>query len=425
MYSGFCLRFLIFSAGLCVFGISQSGCMRRSFNKVSHSREVYTPLTATEFEEGLFSGAREALNFFSQDELVVFFDESTVEELKASRKSSFISGLAFQFPLPWALLRSAVTPVWISRTGSGSIPDGGLVMLNRDLFPEGYYRLRSGTVPLKVLMTQMPWFEWDDGQKTYRPRRGGASERILKGLFALRGAGDSFVLYRGGGLRLNVVEPAMRNPYVSGRPESSEVMFFSSPSLNTALAWANPAVWKIDLLRAELLNSVRNAEPDVYVGFEYHYPEIAFLRTKLSVALPLRPQKSSLLCVNRRKLSSARDVSQPADAALSTSQDCNPKWLSAHLSGFPEAAVELKKALLKTDALLKMVAVRQDSLQEGNITCALKAGTEIEFSQAFEVQNRQLWIHSSGIDAGWGCPRSFSTTHFYIDAEKVSAVISK
>lgn len=354
-----------------------------------------------------------------------FFSEMALEGLRLSRKSSFISELEFQIPLPWALSRSEVTPVWISRMGVGSIPDGGLVMLNRDLFPEGYFRVRSGTVPLKVLMTQMPWFEWDDAQKTYRPRRGGASERILTGLFALRGAGDSFVLYRGAGLQLNVFEPATRNPYDSGRPESSEVMYFSSPSINTALSWANPAVWKIDLLRAELLNSVKSAQPDVYVGFEYHYPEIAFLRTKSSVALPAQPQKSSLFCVNPKKLDSTKDVSQPTDAAVSKSQTCNPKWLTAHLSGFPEPAVELKKARLKANALLKMIAVRQVSLQEGQIFCSLKAGTEIEYSQAFEVQKRQLWIHSNGINADWGCPRSFSSTHFYIDAEKVSAVISK
>lgn len=73
MFSECFLRRLTISAGLFAFGISQSGCVRRSFNKFSQSREVQPPLTVQEFEEGLFSGAREALNFFSKDELGVFF----------------------------------------------------------------------------------------------------------------------------------------------------------------------------------------------------------------------------------------------------------------------------------------------------------------------------------------------------------------
>jgi hypothetical protein len=403
-----------------------AGCVRRSFNTIDQAkpgsgRFDFAPLTRPQFEEALYAGATEGLSFFSRSELKSFFDDFAIDELRNGNKKLFFQSLFFESPIDWSLSRSSITPVWISRVGLSGIPEGGLILLGRDLFPEGFFRQKADEIPLSELMTKSPWFEWDDALKVYRPRRGGAPERILSGLFTLRGAGETFPLYRGAGLDMNVSSEPAGNPYDSGQPEGKRVMFFSSPSLNTALAWANPAVWKSSVPREELLEGASGLQPTVYVGFEYSYPEIAFLPTQKAEPLLLKSGRSKLLCVSEEKLKSMGENSP----AQTTAKLCESKFIAAHLSGFPDPEVEGRKAVVKVSALIKMTAVPDSAVKEGEITCRLKPGTEIELHDAFEAPKGQVWIHSSGIDVDWDCPRSFTETKFYMDANKLTVSLSK
>ncbi|MFZ9521693.1 MAG: hypothetical protein ACO3A4_14580 [Silvanigrellaceae bacterium] len=405
--------------------VLSGGCVKRSFNTIDQAKSGggkfnFTPLTRQQFEEALYSGVMEGLSFFTPTELKSFFDDFAIDELKGGNKKGFFQALFYESPIEWSLSRINSTPMWISRKGLSGIPEGGLVLLGRDLFPEGFFRNMADQIPLQDLMTKSPWFEWDDEMKVFRPRRGGASERILNGLFTLRGPGETFTLYRGAGMAMNLSAVPAGNPYESGQPEGKRIMFFSSPSMNTALAWANPGVWRSAVPREELLAGASGAQPTVYVGFEYNYPEIAFLpMQKLEPAL-LKSGRSQLLCVSEEKMKAMGD-SAPTQ---SSAKFCDPKLIAAHLSGFPDPEVEARKAVLKVSALIKMTAVPDTAVREGEITCRLKPGTEIEFHDAFAAPKGQVWIHSSGIDLDWDCPRSFTETKFYMDASKVTLSLS-
>jgi hypothetical protein len=385
-----------FSAGICVsLLLPLSGCLRRSFNVPYQDRSSSIPLDAQGFGDALYDGARRALNVFSKTDLESFFEGFAIDDLRAGEKQKFLENVRYNCPPEWCFKKSSVSPVWLSKTGFSGIPSGGLILFKNDLFPEGYFRQRAESLTLKDLMTRSPWFEWDSSQRIYIPRRGGAPERILKSMFSLRGTGDDFELFRGADTNVDAFVPSDRNPYESGKSEIKELMFFSSPSINTALAWANPAVWTSRIPRSELLQAVSGEQPLVYVGFEYNYPEIAFLRSKLSPKpILLKNGRARVLCVSKEKITDVpkSSVSQASASGVGF-PFCDASWQPAHASGFPEPLTKVRMAVVRKDALLKLAAVPDNQLPEGNVVCRIRRGTQIAYLYASKIQGGQVWIH--------------------------------
>ena len=403
-----------------------SGCLRRSFNVPYQDRNLSVPADSKGFSEALYDGARRSLNEFSRTDLEAFFESFSVDDLKAGEKQKFIEAIAYQCPFEFCLKRSAVSPVWLSKTGFGGIPSGGLILFRNDLFPEGYFRQRGKLLPLKDLMTRAPWFEWDASQRIYIPRKGGAPARILKSMFLLRGEGSDFELFRGAGTNLAGFVPPDRNPYDSGGSEAMELNFFSSPSINTALSWARPAVWSSKVPRHELLEAVSGEQPLVYVGFEYNYTEIAFLRSKVSPQpIFLKNGRARVLCVSKERMTAEPN---PAGSGTGTSgaefSFCDSTWVPAHASGFPEALTKVKSATTRKDALLKLSAIPDGQLPEGHLFCKIPRGTQISYLDAVKMQGKQVWIHSRGLKPEWNCPRGFASEKFYMDEDNLSIEVT-
>jgi hypothetical protein len=419
-------RLVRIGAGIVFLSLfSMAGCLRRSFNVPYQDKRASGPADGQELTNALYEGARAAEAGFSRTDFEAFFDPFAVDLIKAGDREKFIESVNYNCPPDWCLKRSSVSPVWLSRAGFSGIPSGGLILFQNDLFPEGYFRQRADQISLKELMTGSPWFEWDASKRKFIARKGGAPERILKKMFELRGVSDDFELYRGAGIEMNNFSASDRNPYDSGKSELKEVMFFSSPSVNTALAWANPAVWSSKIPRSELLAGVAGEQPVVYVGFEYNYPEIAFLRSKL-VPQPviIRNGRARLVCVSKDKVAGDSKSSTAARDSGMPPALCDPAWQPAHTSGFPLALSKVKTASVKSDALIKLTAVADKDLPEGNIVCRLKRGMQIQYLDAFKMPAGQVWIHSRGLKPEWNCPRSFLSDKFYLDEENVDAELT-
>lgn len=399
-----------------VAALSLTGCKKRLFN-AGFDSERPAPVTSPEaFQNALFRSAQKAQSVFSQDDLRSFFDDESIQALRGSSIEAFWASVQMNVPLVWGLQRSQVSPVYLSRAGYGGIPRGGMILLGGDVFPEGFFRERASSLKLNHLMTGTPWFEWDRKNQAFVPRTQGGAERILNTIFDLRGSAGTITLYRGAGIEPVLAPAPDRDPYKSGESEYEQVMYFSSPSLNTALMWARPAVWSSAIPRQELLDSVRGPEPVVYVGFEYSYPEIAFLQTiKAPVPAFLKEKRAQILCLNKGKIEGRADT----PSAAGQFEFCDSRWAETHTSGFPEPIVLSQTARLRSDALLKTTPVADSDLEEGYIVCRLKAGERISYTEAYQVENDQIWIHSTGIAEAWNCPRGFASNRFYVDKNKV------
>jgi len=304
-----------------------------------------------------------------------------------------------------------------------------MVLLAKDIFPEGYYRAKSNSVLLKDLMVNAPWLEWDPNNGAYIPRKGGASEKILQTFYRMRGDSPTFTLYRGGNHPNLALPAADRNPYDSGKSEADSLYIFSSTSINTALVWSQPSVHQSAIPRDALLKAVKGTQPTVYVGFEYEYPEIAFLHTNQSVELFIQNQRAKLLCIEKIKYSNPNldnAVKTEADTALrSGTPYCDEKWFRGFGSGFPSQAnpVLTKTAKVVADGRLKSFSIKDQDLQEGMMTCKVKAGMKINYGMAFKADNEQVRIHTDTLLDEWQCPRSIRSNIFYIDAEKMEVTL--
>jgi hypothetical protein len=393
-----------------------TSCVKRSFHSGFDSDRSDTVVSVELFQDSFYSAAREALDRFSEEDLESFFDRESMSALRSDSKDDFWTSLQMNVPLSWGLERSAVSPVHLTRAGPSGIPRGGIVVFGGNVFPEGYFRSRASFLPLKSLMTEAPWFEWNDKSKSYTPKKSGAPEQILKTMFEFRGQHSTLTLYRGTSIADELAPTLDRDPYRSGTSEYQQVMHFSSPSVNTALVWARPAVWSSEIPRKELLDAVRMSEPVVYVGFEYGYPEIAFLNSsKVSVPIFRRENRAKILCVNEEKL-----AAQTNDNKLFQSlKKCDDRWAETFTSGFPEPIVLNKTATVRVQTLLKSVAIPDSELEEGYLVCRLNSGVKIQYVDAFPAERDQVWIHANKLEAEWGCPRGFATTRFYVDKSHV------
>lgn len=390
--------------------------MKRSFHSGFDSARSYAFTSVEVFEKAFYQGAISALSLWSDEDLDSFFDSESVSALRRGSESDFWESFQMNVPLQWGLERSAVSPVHLTRSGPSGIPRGGLVVFKGDVFPEGYYRSRASFLSLKSLMSEAPWFEWNETTRKYTPKKSGSSEQILSSMFQLRGSGSTFTLYRGSGVEDVIAPPLSRDPYRSGESEYQQVMYFSSPSLNTALVWSRPAVWSAEIPRQELLDAVRLTEPVVYVGFEYAYPEIAFLNSvKVSVPMFRKEKRAKIVCLNKKKA-----AANPIDSSSSQNlKECDSRWAETFTSGFPEPVVLTKTATTRAAALLKTVPIPDFDLEEGYLVCRLKSGAKIQYIEAFPAEKDQVWIHAGRIQEEWGCPRGFASSHFYVDQNHI------
>ncbi len=401
-----------------LFATLLTSCVKRTFHSGFDSSRNGAFSSVEEFKKALYRASVSALKHFNEGQLEAFFDSESINALRRQSESEFWDSIQLNVPLQWGLERSTVSPVHLTRAGPAGIPRGGLVVFKGDVFPEGYYRSQASFLNLKGLMTEAPWFEWSRASKSFAAKKSGSPERILKSMFELRGESlSTFTLYRGSSVDDVIAPPLNRDPYKSGVSEYQQVMHFSSPSVNTALVWSRPVVWSSEIPRQELLDAVRNTEPVVYVGFEYNYPEIAFLNSvKVPVPLFRKEDRAKILCFNKNKV-----VDRSAISSLPQSvKECDTQWAETLTSGFPVPTIATKIATVRVDTLLKMVAIPDVELEEGYVVCRLKSGTQIEYTEAYSVEKNQIWLHANRIDADWGCPRGFANSHFYVDQKHIA-----
>ncbi len=386
---------------------------------------VVSTMTDERFAISLYDAAQKAKRLFSPVDFDALFGPYAQEAVTQNNPDAFAQSIRTRVPIDWAWKRSEISPTWIYSHGTGSIPNGGMVLLAKNIFPEGYYRVKAASITLPELMVNSPWLEWDGTTGTYTPRKGGASRRILEIFYRLRGESTTFDLYRGGNHPRIVLPAADRNPYQSGKPEKESLYLFSSTSINTALLWSSPSVHASTIYRNELLEAVQGSQPTVYVGFEYEYPEIAFLHTNQSVELFIQNNRAKLMCIEKSKYSSPNlesSLKRELDGSLrSGTLFCDEKWFRGFGSGFPSAAnpVLTKTATVVADGKLKLSAVKDQDFEEGMMSCKLKAGMKINYGIAFRAENDQVRIHTDTVLDEWQCPRAIRSTVLYVDSQKI------
>ena len=386
-------------------------------------------MTCEKFAKVLYKSAPNILRVLGNEDFDSLLGSEVRAALNEKNETKFANQILNRVPLEWAWKRSDLTSVWITKHGEGWMPAGGMVILDRDLYPEGYYRQRAKSIPLQKLMNHSPWLEWDAANEVYIPRTDGASARLLQKLFRLQGNSSSFNLYRGGNYPELRLPSAERNPYKSKVPEGDSLIIFSSPSINTAMSWAHPSVHQSTINRNELLKAVQGNEPTVYVGFEYEYPEIAFLHTNQSLELFLKDSNSKLLCIVEKKYNDPEikpELKKEVIMALNKgTKFCNNTWSLIHTSGFPidRHPTVLKTATVKENGRLKLDAVADSDFEDGMVSCYIKSGMKIRYTMAFSEANNQVRIHTETIQKEWECPRGLRNNILYVDADKIDVTL--
>lgn len=145
-------------------------------------------MTESKFNEALADGAQKALKLFDARDFDSLFGAEARKQLEKNNRENFIQWIHFRVSTDWAWRRSTISPIWLSTVDNGWLPAGGMVILSKNIFPEGYYRTYADTVPLSHLMTKTPWLEWDDASSTYIPRQGGAPKKYWRFSFNCAGA---------------------------------------------------------------------------------------------------------------------------------------------------------------------------------------------------------------------------------------------
>lgn len=382
-------------------------------------------MTESKFNEALADGAQKALKLFDARDFDSLFGAEARKQLEKNNRENFIQWIHFRVSTDWAWRRSTISPIWLSTVDNGWLPAGGMVILSKNIFPEGYYRTYADTVPLSHLMTKTPWLEWDDASSTYIPRQGGAPQKILEIFFQLRGSGDSFTLYRGGEWANLTLPNADRDPYLTGKSEGNSLIIFSTPAVNTALVWSHPSLHRSNIPRNELLSRSQGEKPTIYVGFEFEYPEIAFLHTSTAKESFIAENRAELMCVKRNSYDDPDlkpELKRDIDGALRRgAKFCDTSWFPGFTSGFPSTQnpAFTKYASVKQDGFFKGTPIQDKDIPEGFIPCSVTAGMTIMYSMAFKSKNNQIQMHVVPEPEAWKCPPSTKPAIMYIDADKI------
>lgn len=175
-------------------------------------------------------------------------------------------------------------------TGNGRTTEGGMALYKGTVYAEGFYRCRAAGIPssifprraytLKELMTQQPWFEWNNDTRTFSAQVGSPAARITQAIQEDQGS-KAITLHRGTNTAFSSKEKALATANNFRFGELGGI--FTTPSYEAAKIWANPVVLSAKINPADFLKSATVANPDkgnvpsIYVGIEYGYPEIAFL----------------------------------------------------------------------------------------------------------------------------------------------------
>lgn len=176
-------------------------------------------------------------------------------------------------------------------SGGGNSAYGGMALYRGDIFAEGFYRNRKAGVEAglaarrkysnKEMMARQPWFEWDPAAKAFKPRAGGASQRIARHAAAGQGSDDYLRLYRGTTEKYAYAENALASMNVFAFDGFGAI--FTTPDYRAATTWAGPVVLSSRLPLASLAAATGQADPAIggiprlYVGIEYDYVEAAFV----------------------------------------------------------------------------------------------------------------------------------------------------
>jgi hypothetical protein len=406
---------------LMVMAATVASCRPRTFTD-SNSYQSGTEQSIEEYAEKLqmelFDAGKRASGVFSENDLSSFFDEYMREAIKLDSLARFKI-----YPrAPWsiAIKRAVVEPIWLTKHGAGSIPDGGLVLIGKHIFPEGYFRTSSKNISLQELMTAAPWFEWIEQSQRFEPRKGGGQKVLIQSFYKMRGSGRTFTVFRGTGSVESGTRKGNLDPYLSGKPEPDSLRYFSSPSLNTAVLWSSPIVMKAEIPRDVLLQEATSEFPTVYVGIEYAYPEFAFLATSKRVPVYLSDSKPEPFCVSRRKIDAESEYEAAAAAALSKGATyCAENIAGGFYSGFGENPRLSKKGRSLKPLIFKSAAFLDADIEEGDIGCHIPIDMEFSYTEALQLPNGITWIDLGSLEEKYQCPRSFREANVYVDSAKV------
>ena len=320
----------------------------------------------------------------------------------------------------------------MSTQGQSAIPEGGFVLVGKDIFPEGYYRLLGEKIPLSELMTKAPWFQWDEANKTWTAKKGGGQKRLIEFMFSSRKDDGQFTMYRGAALPSAEPTVSRTDPYASGNAAGRELWFFSSPSINTAAKWANPTILSSSMPRAELMAAATGAKPTIFVGIEYEYIEISYLHSNQGPQLFAKDKRAKPFCFVKDKYNRENHGLNPAkenfaatkaaleNAVASGVQFCDEKILVGHTSGLVKNPSYPKRATIHTAGFLKDHAYKDAEKDEFATVCPIPAGTNLEYIESAAADKEQTWLKLGAHKAEWNCPRSFRSTSVYFDTEKIT-----
>lgn len=417
----------------CITFTSFSACKSRSFN-ANNSQTQSAPsdpffATENQFKKAYFESAKKSLSIFSAEDLSQFFSPDQIDALKKNQFENFY--LFLQVPFSWAVEHGSFENVWLSLNGGGSIPTGGLILINRDLFPEGYYRGVGSKVPLSDLMTKAPWFAWDATRKSWEPRKEGSQKRLLEFFSAAHKDDETLTLYRGATLPSAATSLAPLDPYASGKPQAGQLWFFASPSINTAISGASPSVLKADFTKSELLSAATGPKPTMYVGIEYDSLEFAFLQSNTEPQLFAKGGRAKPYCIVEGKYKDENHGLTPGTkdfAVITTALEkaveagtpfCDSKIISGFISGLTDNPVFAKTAWFKKAGLVKSFPFPDSEKQEGVIVCSVPEETSFEFVESASASQGQTWMRLASLPRDFGCPNAFRSKNIYVDSEKI------
>ena len=411
-----------------------TSCKERSFNQGStaikslDTSSIFKDEVA--FKAALFEAAKKSTALFTDNDLQAFFGSIAGPAVRNDKFANF--QLSFKPPFAWGVEKAARENVWMSTQGQSAIPVGGFVLVGKDIFPEGYYRLLGEKIPLSELMTKAPWFQWDEANNTWTARKGGGQKRLLEFMFSSRKDDGQFTMYRGAALPSAEPTVSRTDPYASGNPAGRELWFFSSPSINTAAIWAGPTILSSAMPRAELMAAATGAKPTIFVGIEYEYIEIAYLNSNQGPQLFAKDKRAKPLCFVKEKynrdnhgLDATHVNFATAKAALENAvasgvQFCDEKILVGHTSGLVKNPSYPKRATIHTAAFLKDYPFKDAEKDEFASVCTIPAGTNMEYIESAAADKGQTWLKLGRLKAEWNCPRAFRATSVYFDAEKIT-----
>lgn len=389
-------NFLIFKFVL----IGLFGCKEASNNTLNSQTTENAVFDSSDnvLRQKIFQAAVDAKGIFSAEDYSMFFNESQIDAIQSEEIQNF----DLTFVGTEKISTQAI--VWVYRHGANfiNLPKGGMTFVGYDVFPEGYYRnnnITNSSMMLEKFLFNAPWFHWDQTNQRFIPKKDSSQERLLEYLWQSKSENSKIKLYRGSsGL------PSVRSLMSDTNPTETNYSFqlFMTPSLEAATGWASPLVSLSELTKAELKQLMQKSAPLVYMGIEFDYVEIAFLKNKKGdqVFSQLDPKS---YCLDRTSFESRRKGWEGPAEKFPHHVNAIKKIRKSGIPWCKEYSAQKKLVKTKVKTQLKTKAISSDKLSKFE-KCTLPENTKIFYGRSGKKVNKHdtlLGVDYRAID--WDC----------------------